>query len=98
MHNCYELQLYVLMTIMLSCTLIVIYTLCAPHFVFQITRVQVDSFDKGKRIPSCHLQADCRKEVPTDLKHVVHLKGAKSPDNAFIISVLGKRNNITTLC
>ena len=75
---------------MLLCTLIVIYTLCAPHFVFQITKVQVDGFDKGKRIPSCFLQADCRKKVPTDLKHVVHLRGAKSPANAFIISVAGK--------
>ena len=61
-----------------------------PHFVFQITKIQVDSFGKGKRIPSCHLQVDCKKEVPSDLKHVVHLKGAKSPDNAFVISVSGK--------
>lgn len=60
------------------------------NFVFQITKVQVDSFGKGKRVPSCHIQADCRKEVPTDLKHVVELKGAKSPDNAFVISVSGK--------
>ena len=66
------------------------------HCLFQITKVQVDSFDKGKRIPACHLQVDCRKRVPTDLKHVVKLIGAESPGNAFIISVSGKQN--MTLC
>ena len=52
--------------------------------------MEVDSFEKGKRIPSCQLLAKCEKEVPSDLKHAVRLEGTRSPYDAFIIYVSGK--------
>ena len=47
--------------------------------------MEVDTFKKGKRIPSCQLIAECETERPTTLKHLVKLRGAKAPHNTFTI-------------
>ena len=51
----------------------------------QIEKKEVDTFKKGKRIPSCQLVAWCETERPTTLKHLVTLSGAKYPHNTFTI-------------
>ena len=64
---------------------------CSAHFIWilfcilQIERTEVDTFKKGKRIPSCQLIAECETEQPTTLKHLVILSGAKDPHNTFTI-------------
>ena len=54
-------------------------------YTLQIERTEVDSFKKGKRIPSCQLIAESETERPTTLKHLVTLSGAKDPHNTFTI-------------
>ena len=44
--------------------------------MFQIKRKEVDSFDNGKRIPACQLQAVAIHEV-VDLSHSLKLLGTK---------------------
>ena len=52
----------------------------------QITKQQVDSFSPGWRVPSCQLTAEWTKQSkPVQLTHKVILKGAKEPNNYFII-------------
>ena len=51
----------------------------------QIKKKEVDNFEKGKRIPSCQLIAECETERPTTLRHLVTLKGAKALHNTFTI-------------
>ena len=51
----------------------------------QIEKKEVDSFEEGKRIPSCQLIARCQTEQPTDLEHLVTLNGAKVPHHAFTL-------------
>ena len=52
----------------------------------QITRKEVDSFNQGRRIPSCQLTAEWTKpSKPSRLIHKVTLKGAKGPSNYFRI-------------
>ena len=51
----------------------------------QIERMEVDTFKKGKRIPSCQLIAECETKRPTTLKHVVTLSGVEDPYNTFTI-------------
>ena len=51
----------------------------------QIDKKEVDNFEKGKRIPSCQLIAECEADQPTTLKHSVTLSGAKDPHNSFTI-------------
>jgi hypothetical protein len=51
----------------------------------QIEKKEVDNFEKGKRIPSCQLIAECETERPATLKHSVTLSGAKRPHNSFTI-------------
>ena len=73
-------------------TVIILYTpLILLTNYTQITKVEVDNFEKGKMIPCCQLLAECDEAVmPTDLKHSVQLKGAKDSYNAFFICVPGK--------
>ena len=54
-------------------------------YTLQIKRTEIDTFKKGKRIPSCQLIAECETEQPTTLKHLVTLHGAKNPYNTFTI-------------
>lgn len=52
----------------------------------QITKKEVDSFNQGRRIPSCQLTAEWTKpSKPSRLVHKVTLKGAKGPSNYFRI-------------
>jgi hypothetical protein len=63
---------------------------CTFHMVLytctlQIEKNEVDNFEKGKRIPSCQLIAECETERPTTLKHLVTLNGAIAFYNTFTI-------------
>ena len=55
-----------------------------------MTKKQVDNFREGKLTPCCQLLAEFestgKKKIPT-LKHQVNLKGAKYPNDIFIISL-----------
>ena len=54
----------------------------------QITKENVDSFDTGREIPSCHIRAEWTKQdKPSTLTHLVTLKGAKKPNNYFYIEL-----------
>ena len=59
----------------------------------QVTKKQVDNFKEGKATPCCQLLAEvsARKEVPT-MKHQVNLKGAKYPNNVFVICLPAEGN------
>ena len=54
----------------------------------KVIKKNVDSFEPGKRIPSCQLSAEflssSRRKVPS-LKHHVKLLGAKEPYDSFLI-------------
>ena len=59
----------------------------------QIRKDEVDSFKKGKWIPSCQLVAKNEGEHLTDIDHSVTLIGAKKPHDYFNIGItctLGK--------
>ena len=54
-----------------------------------MTRKQVDNFREGKLTPCCQLLAEVsgkKKKIPT-LKHQVNLKGAKYPNDVFVINL-----------
>jgi hypothetical protein len=54
-----------------------------------VTKKQVDSFREGKLTPSCQLLAEVsgkKKKIPT-LKHQVNLRGAKYPNDVFVINL-----------
>ena len=61
-----------------------------PHCLHpQVTKKQVDNFKEGKSTPCCQLLAEVsakKKKVPI-LKRQVNLKGAKYPNNVFVISL-----------
>ena len=47
---------------------------------------KVDSYESGRRIPSCHLNIMWTKsQQPVELHHRVILQGAREPLNFFII-------------
>ena len=54
----------------------------------QITKEWVDSFETGQEIPSCQVRAEWTKQgKPSQLTHLVTLKGAKKPNNYFYIEL-----------
>ena len=58
----------------------------------QVTKKQVDNFREGKLTPCCQLLAQVvseRREIPA-LRHQVSLKGAKYPNDVFMISLPAK--------
>ena len=61
-----------------------------PHWLQpQITKKQVDNFREGKLTPCCQLLAEIsgeKENVPT-LKHQVKLRGAKYPNDVFVINL-----------
>ena len=67
-------------------------------YTLQIKKIEVDTFKKGKRIPSCQLVARCEMERPTTLKHLVTLSGAKDPHNTFTIYRSYDSGNICKVC
>ena len=74
----------------------------------QVTKKQVDNFKEGKLTPCCQLLAEVTSEretnIPT-LKHRVSLKGAKYPNDVFLINLPSKgiykakiRRSMATFC
>ena len=54
----------------------------------QITKENVDRFERGQEIPSCQIRADWTKHCrPSQLTHKVTLKGAREPNNYFYIEL-----------
>ena len=55
-------------------------------YSMQITKLKVDSFKLGQRLPSCQLIVKWSGEGrPADLMYMVELQGAKKPSNFFHI-------------
>jgi hypothetical protein len=54
-----------------------------------VTKKQVDNFREGKLTPCCQLLAEVsgkKKKVPA-LKHQINLRGAKYPNDMFVINL-----------
>ena len=63
-----------------------------PHWLQpQVTKKQVDNFREGKLTPCCQLLAEFEtygeEKKISKLKHRVNLKGAKYPNDVFVINL-----------
>ena len=48
----------------------------------------MDSFETGREVPSCQVRAEWTEQgKPSQLTHLVTLKGAKKPNNYFYIEL-----------
>ena len=57
-----------------------------PFHCTQIIKKKVDSYESGRRIPSCQLRLKWTKsQPPVDIQHRVNLHGARDPPNYITI-------------